>query len=239
MNWLDWVIIILLGYSTFQGLRYGLFLSMARLAGILAGLFAAYHYYQPFSLYLVEIWKIDEKIFPAVKEIFKSWVPVQSPSPPLTGKVVASISSFLPQGFLGSSGLPGQIIPNGDALLRSLSNTIIEAASFFVLFLAVTWVINIAGLLLTKLCDFSFLGPMNHLGGLIFGLLRGVAYVFILLLLLSPFQRTGTSSVPGAPPAACGKVFGESKLYQYFEPLIKNSGPGFSLPPLKGKDTTI
>ena len=232
MNWLDWVIIILVVYSTFQGLRYGLFLSLARLAGVLAGLFAAYAYYQPFSLYLVEHWRVNEKIFPVVREIFKSWIPVQSLIPPLPGKAAL----FSPLDLLGKTALPG-----GEALLRVISNTIVEAAGFMIIFFTVSMVINIAGLLLTRAAGFSLLGPVNHLGGLVFGLLRGIAYVFLLLLILSPFQRTGagTGTAPGAPPIAYGKAFHDSKLYPFFEPLLKTGAPELNLPPLKGKDTTV
>ncbi|MCL6638561.1 MAG: CvpA family protein [Firmicutes bacterium] len=233
MNWLDWVIIFLVGFSAFQGLRYGLFLSMARFAGILFGMLAAYHYYKPLSAYLVGRWRLDEVIAPLITQFLKPGYPLQKTGLLQPGKFTAAAAPSLPD-YLGKADPQALLAPYGEALARSFSNTAVEAASFLLIFFGVAWLINLAGLLLTRVADFSLLGPFNRFGGFLFGLFRGIACAFILLLVLAPFQRSGAAALPGAPPAsspsAYGKAFRDSLLFPYFEPLIRSNAVKFTIP---------
>ncbi|MHB1043917.1 MAG: CvpA family protein [Eubacteriales bacterium] len=217
MNWLDYTIIFLIFFSALQGVRYGLLRSLARFAGVLAGAIVAYSYYRPFASYLTGNWRLDEKIFPLVEKIMKFWPPAQNPPP---GKLTAlSVSYATPP-----VGLPGQIFQPFDFLTRTFSGLAVEALSFFLLFFGVAWAINLAGMFLTRIAEISLLSPLNRLGGLAFGVLRGVAYVTVFLLILSPFQKLDLKTDPGATPPVSGKAFKESVLFPYFEPFLKIGG---------------
>lgn len=215
MNWLDWLIIAVLAFSTIQGLRYGLVASVARLAGTLIGLGVAYTYYRPFAGYLSGQWNMEEKILPLVEKLLKLWSPTGNSVPPL-----------LPPGKLTSAGslAANPVNPVSDYLARMLASGVLEAMSFLVLLLVTAWVVNLAGRIFTKIADISFLGPLNHLGGFVFGAARGVVFVMIVLTLISPFQRTELlpGAVPNAPGSTlpAGNAFRDSKLLPYFQPLF-------------------
>lgn len=225
MNWLDWLIAGIIALSAFHGLRCGLLISVAKLAGLCAGLVVAFTYYRPFAQYLSGRWGIEQKILPLVDRILKSWLPAgNNYLPPV-----------LPSGKTTSTGfLAVNQTPLGDYLSSALASGVLEALSFLVLLIATAWVVNLAGRVLTKITDISFLGPLNHLGGLFFGAVRGLIVVMILLVLVSPLQRPGV--LPGGRSGAPGiyqlpgKTFQDSKLLPYFEPLFNAIGrplPGF------------
>jgi uncharacterized membrane protein required for colicin V production len=74
----------------------------------------------------------------------------------------------------------------------------------------------------------SLLGVPNRLGGFLFGSVRGLAVVVIILVLLTPFQNTTfpPNGQPGKPGAAQSpkKAFADSMLLPYFEPLFNAIG---------------
>lgn len=233
MNWLDWLIIAVLALSAFQGLRYGLLASVAKLAGILIGLGVAFTYYRPFAEYLSARWNMEEKILPLVEGIVKFWFPTINTVPPA-----------LPPGKLTSAGIliANPANPFGDYLARLFASGVLEAMSFLALLLATAWAVNLAGRVFTKIADISFLGPLNHLGGLFFGAVRGLVLVMIVLTLISPFQRSsllpgGSPGAPGAPSPR-GNSFQDSKLLPYFEPLFNAINRPLPGTPLKNNDRT-
>lgn len=210
MNWLDWLIIAILAWSTFQGLRRGLLVSVAKMAGLLAGLAVAYSYYRPLADYLSIRWHLEELMLPLTGPLLKFWQPAADVINPLTvsGKQMS-----------------------GDYVARLVAYSILEALTFLVLLMATVWLVNAGGRILTSFADFSLLGPLNHLGGLLFGLLKGLLFVMIILALLSPFQQQNPFSsdrvvTPGTA-APQGKAFGESVLLPYFKPLINTLNKTF------------
>lgn len=223
MNWLDWLIVVIVALSAFQGLRRGLLASLAGLAGTLVGLFVAYTYYRPLAEYLVINWNVEEKIKPLVMQLFKVWTPSLSPLP----------SAAQPGKLISTGGVVADQLPNiGDYLASSFTSVLLDALCFLALLLATTWAINLAGSILTKVAQFSLLGAPNRLGGLLFGTVRGLAVVIIILALLAPFQCTTPPPYkqPGTPSSTLQRssAFEGSKLLPFFEPLF--GAIGWSLP---------
>lgn len=106
----------------------------------------------------------------------------------------------------------------------SLASGALDALSFLALLLATAWVVGMAGGILTRIANLSFLGPLNHLGGLFFGAARGLIMVLIVLTLLLPFQRpillpSDRLEAPGVHRQP-GKAFQSSKLLPYCEPFL-------------------
>lgn len=207
MNWLDWLIIAVLGLSALQGLRYGLVASVAKLAGILIGLGVAFTYYRPFAEYLSSQWNMEEKILPLVEGLLKYLPSINTVPPALSpGKLTSA-------GMLTAN---NQLNPFGDYLTKLFASGVLDALSFLALLLVTVWVVNLAGRILTSIANITLMGPLNHLGGLVFGAVNGLLVVMIVLTLISPFQlsypTTGTSLPRGA--------FQDSKLLPYFVPLF-------------------
>jgi len=225
MNWLDWLIIAILVLSALQGMRCGLFVSVAKLVGVLSGLAVAVSYYKPLSEYLSTTWHLDEKILILTGPLLKYLLPLKSTVAP-----VVSLAKLLSPG-VGHAGIlkPAAVLPDGpgqtsilyDNIAGILAYGILEVITFLVLLLATALLVNLAGHFLTRIADISFLGPLNHFGGLLFGLFKGLLVVMIILAIISPFQQQ--DSIPEiypTPPGMTGmqsKAFKDSMLLPYFD----------------------
>lgn len=225
MNWLDWLIIAVIALSALQGLRHGLVASVAKLAGILVGLGVAYTYYRPFAEYLSTQWNMGEKIMPLVEGLLKYLPSINTVPPALSPEKLTST------GMLTAN--QNQLNPFSDYLTQIFATGVLEALSFLVLLLATVWVVNLAGRILTSIANIALMGPLNHLGGLVFGVAKGLLVVMIVLTLISPFQLPySTPGVrSGVPSATLPRgAFQDSRLLPYFEPLFKAINrplPGF------------
>ncbi|NQS76464.1 MAG: CvpA family protein [Peptococcaceae bacterium] len=226
MNWLDWLIIAIIIFTAFQGLRRGLILSVAKLAGVLLGFGLAISHYSDLAAYLNDQWQLNEKIMPLTSKIIELVFPTR-----LTGG-----SSFCTgQPVLAQVNPYSMLSSYGDYLAGSLTVMIVNAICFLALVLMAVWIVNLVGLLLDKVADLSFLGPLNHIGGLFFGGVKGVMVVMIILMLISPFQQIDLPQrnypqTPGVTPPDRHGVFADSKVLPYFVPLfnaIDRPLPGF------------
>ena len=232
MNWLDWLIVAVLVFSAFQGLRRGFVSSVAKLAGLLLGFIVGITYNRDLAAYLNSQWGIEDKIMPVTEKILKFFFPVKEAAGPVSN-ASATVS---PAGLAAAQPSPYSVLfPYSESLVSSFTATILNAICFLALILATVWLVNLAGYLLTRIAKATPLGPLNHIGGLIFGGIRGVIILMILLALMSPFQRTELlpENSIGVSPRQ-GGAFSNSKLLPYFAPLfnaIDRSLPGVT--PLK------
>ena len=222
MNWLDWLIIAVLVFSAFHGLRCGLVSSVAKLAGILLGFGVGITYYHDLAVYLNKQWNIEDKITPLSGKILKFFFPAKSTSVPAfhAGSTVSpgelAAGQFNPYSLLN---------PYGEYLARSLTTVVLNAICFLGLILITVWAVRLAGHVLGRLADISFLGPLNRIGGLFFGGARGVIIVMVVLTLLAPFQQNGLAPknntiTPGAATPAGDSAFAKSKILPCFAPLF-------------------
>jgi uncharacterized membrane protein required for colicin V production len=218
LNWLDLLIVAVLVFSAFQGFRCGLVSSVAKLAGLLVGFGVGITYNRDLAAYLNKQWGIEDKIMPLTEKVLRFLFPVKEAA----GPAYNAGGTVSPGGLAAAQPSPyNMLYPYGESLVSSFAATILNAICFLALILATVWIVNLAGHLLTRIAKTSPLGPLNHIGGLIFGGFKGVIIVMILLALMSPFQRTGLSpgNSGGASPRQ-GGTFSESKLLPYFSPFF-------------------
>lgn len=205
MNWLDWIILLVIGFSALQGMYSGLLAGLTRLLGIVAGFVVAASYYRTLAGFLSDRLNLDTIIAPLIKEGIKKLLPAGyiSPGGDITSLSVAPV-------------IPGVPSPS-DLISQTVAAGFLDVISFLALFLAVTSLASAIGHMLTGLANLSLLGPVNSIGGLVFGLVRGFVLVVIILALLAPFQLPAFS--PGEQFLA-GKALRESRLAPYFQPLV-------------------
>ena len=218
MNWLDWLIVMVLGFSAFQGFRRGLMSSVAKLAGLLVGFGVGITYNRDLAAYLNKQWGIEDKITPLTEKVLRFFFPAKEAA----GSVYTGGGTLSPGDLAAAQLSPySMLYPYGESLVSSFAATILNAICFLALVVATVWIVNFAGHLLTRIAKASPLGPLNHIGGLIFGGVKGIIIVMIVLALMSPFQRSellpGNNS--GASPGR-GGAFSESKMLPYFSPLF-------------------
>jgi uncharacterized membrane protein required for colicin V production len=235
LNWLDWLIVAALAFSAFQGLRSGLVSSVAKLAGILLGFGLGITYYRDLAGYLNNQWHIEDKIMPLTGKILNIFFPAKLTAAPAfyTGSTVSPVD-------LAAAQLSPYSILNsyGEYLTRAFTAVIINALCFLALIMVTVWVVNLVGHILSKIADVSFLGPLNHIGGLFFGGVKGIIIVMIFLTVISPFQRNdllpgNNSGTPGGESSSGDGAFSKSKILPYFVPLFNAMDrPLQGLPPL-------
>ncbi|MFX4262971.1 CvpA family protein [Pelotomaculum propionicicum] len=231
MNWLDWLIVAALALSAFQGLRSGLVSSVAKLAGILLGFGLGLTYYRDLAGYLNNQWRLEDKIMPLTGKILEFFFPVKLTSAPAlyAGPAASPAAPLDPYGMLNTY---------GEYLARSFTAVIINAICFLALIALTVWAVNMAGHILTRIADVSFLGPLNHIGGLFFGGVKGIIIVMIFLTVISPFQRAdlqpgNPAQTPGGKSSSGNGAFSDSKMLPYFVPLFNAiDRPLQGLPPL-------
>lgn len=231
MNWLDWLIVAALAFYAFQGLRCGLVSSVAKLAGILLGFGLGLTYYRDLAGYLNNQWRLEDKLMPLTGKILDFFYPVKLTSAPAlyAGPPALPAATLDPYGMLNTY---------GEYLARSFTTVIINAICFLALIAVTVWVVNMAGYILTKIADISFLGPLNHIGGLLFGAVKGIVVVMIFLTVISPFQRAdlrpgNPAQNPDGKPSSGEGAFSDSKILPYFVPLFTAiDRPLQGLPPL-------
>lgn len=69
-----------------------------------------------------------------------------------------------------------------------IKNPGIEKVIYFILiFLVVTIAVNLTGMILSKVFKWSALGLLDHIGGFIFGFIKGIMVTGIILFLLAKF----------------------------------------------------
>lgn len=219
MNWLDWLIVAVLVFSAFQGLRSGLLSSVAKLAGILLGFGLGITYYRDLAGYLNTQWHLEEKVMPLTGKILNYFFPVKLTAAP----------QIDPYGMLNSY---------GEHMARSFTTVVLNALCFLALIIVTVWAANLIGLILTRIANVSFLGPLNRLCGLFFGGVKGIIIVMIFLTVISPFQQADLlpgkpAETPGGTSSRGGGAFSDSKILPYFVPLFNAiDRPLQGLPPL-------
>ncbi|RJQ32517.1 MAG: CvpA family protein [Peptococcaceae bacterium] len=208
MNWLDWAILLVVGFSTMQGLRFGLVASLTRLLGVVVGLVVAANYYWVLTSFLSNRLHLDERIAPVIKEGIQKWLPLKDigPAGGITNLTAVPV-------------MPGGLTVGGiaDLVVQTITTGFLDVVSFLVLFVAVIFLANAIGRILTGVVNLSLLGPINSLGGLVFGLVRGLVMVVIVLALLKPFQLPVSSS---GEHFWATKIIQESRFAPYFLPLV-------------------
>lgn len=184
MNWLDWILTIILVLSVWRGAKAGFFVSVARLLGLVLGLAAAFTWHKSLSLYLDRQWHWGESISVFILEHF----------PQAIGGALESIAPGNLTAPLAGTGqlLEGMASGYAATAAREMAGSVLELLSFIILALAVYVLVNIMMRAISGAAAHTILGPVDRLGGLILGLLRGGLVIIIAAALLNPLYSTGT-----------------------------------------------
>ncbi len=191
---MDVIIIVIIAFSALRGFCSGLILSVTKLLGFIVGLLVAFKFYRAFADYLIVVWNLDQKLLLLFKPVLNIWLPLKT-------------SSTLY--FTGDSALGLNIV-----------HGLIGIIAFVLLLIVVDISIKIFGKILNSLFDWGIFAPVNRLGGLIFGTLRGALLVLILFAVLLPLQVS--TSVFGGEMALT-KAINDSFLGSFFWQIINQA----------------
>ncbi|WP_347489473.1 CvpA family protein [Desulfoscipio sp. XC116] len=181
MNWLDWVLIVIIAFSALRGLSGGFFAGVARIIGLILGIAVAFTGYRPLAAYLDKQWGWGDNIAEFLVNRFS-----HSLLQEIADKF--SIDKF-------GQNIPysnSQLISEGlSTIAHQIAVTLLEFLSFIVLLLVVALIVRMIMRFFSGAVAHTFLSPLDHLGGLLLGLVRGVIIVLIVALLIEPVLAAG------------------------------------------------
>lgn len=184
MNWLDWLLIIIISLSAWHGLKAGFIVGVARLLGLVLGLAAAFTGYKNLAVYLDHQWNWGESISVFILERF--------PQALINGALDSIAPGSLTEPTPGSEQLLEDMVTGYAAnAAREMAGSVLELISFAILALAVYILVNIMMRALSGAASHSLLGPLDRIGGLILGLARGGLVIIIAAALLNPMYSAG------------------------------------------------
>lgn len=130
--------------------------------------------------------------------------------------LVREVFTFL--GIVGGALIAGRtyelVLPFVEKFISSAN--LAKIVSFILIFLVAAILIHLLGVVISKLFKILFLGWLNRIFGLLFGLIKGVAIVLVAILLLSKFPLASSKKLLEdsivAPPAFT--------LLEFFLPLL-------------------
>lgn len=169
---IDIILIAILALSAFFGYKKGLVKLGAKLfAGIIAIIITVI-IYKPVSEIIIKNTQVDEKIENII---------VQNTTKAITKNGANVITEKIED----------EILPDE---AKNISNWIVYAVTAVVLFLAVKIILNIIISLLNFVANLPILKQFNEIGGIIYGLLRGILIIYICILLIGVVTKVKPES---------------------------------------------
>lgn len=180
---LDLIVILIIALFTFIGYKQGLIKSAIKIASFFIAIIIALVLYKPVSTLIINNTTIDDKIENTIIEK----VTPEGMKP----EDEASQATKIPQGF----------IVEANNSIKDIANTttikIIEVCTVLVLYIIARIALKFVAELGDLIAKIPILKQFNKLGGTIFGLIKGLLIVYVILAvvyLISPLLKENTSN---------------------------------------------
>lgn len=200
MNWLDWLILAVVGLSAVQGLRRGLVLTLTRLISLVGAIVAALVLTRPVVTFLETRFGLVTSFSQAVA----GWVRLPADfaatkvSELSAGQLVALLErSGLPEPYQEAvvawiAETPGQVALSLDRFIhQGLALLLANAVAFLVLLVLARCVIGLFGRTLSGALHSLGAGSLDYLGGLALGAAQAALILGLLLGLSQPWLAAG------------------------------------------------
>ena len=161
----DLIIVAIVLLSTFLAYRKGLITLAIQLVAVVIAIILTLLLYKPVSNVIINLTGIDETIQNAILEEAND---IMTNDGEGTNQVVETIqNNMLPE------------------TARTISINIIEGAVILILYIVIRIALKFVTALANLVAKLPILNQLNQLGGIIYGILRGLLIVYILLLLVN------------------------------------------------------
>lgn len=206
LNWVDWLIVAIVGYTALCGLRRGLVLTLTRFVGQIGALVAAFVLTRPASALLETRFGLASRLAGFVARFVRL--------PEDFGQVfVDRLSSGQLWGLLDRSGLPVQYreavvtwiadAPGAAAVSltefihQGLGMLLLNVITFVGLLVLANWVVSLFGRGVSGTVRHMGADPLDRLGGLGLGGVQGALICAVVLGLGMPFLATSGFAAVG------------------------------------------
>ena len=161
----DIIIVAIILLSTFLAYRKGLITLAIQLVAVVIAIVLTLLLYKPVSNVIINVTAIDETIQNAILEEANN---IMTNDEEGAKQVVETIqNNMLPE------------------TARTISINIIEGAVILILYIVIRIVLKFITALANLVSKLPILNQLNQLGGIIYGILRGILIVYIILLLVN------------------------------------------------------
>ena len=161
----DIIIVAIILLSTFLAYRKGLITLAIQLVAVVIAIVLTLLLYKPVSNVIINVTAIDETIQNAILEEANN---IMTNDQEGANQVVETIqNNMLPE------------------TARTISINIIEGAVILILYIVIRIALKFVTALANLVSKLPILNQLNQLGGIIYGILRGVLIIYILLLLVN------------------------------------------------------
>lgn len=191
MNWLDVVVLLIMGGEVFRAFRQGMVKTLIELGAWIVALIAAKLYYKALAAYMVARFDIfsnlEETIYNSLTKNFSTQDQLQQAvaKGQLGGSLdMPNIISKLPGDLVTKAGDSMNQAVYGD-LSHRISEWIINGSSFMMIVFGIITALSVLTLFLDQIMKLPLLKEANKLGGIVVGLIRGAFSVLVLMTLIT------------------------------------------------------
>ena len=161
----DLIIVAIILLSTFLAYKKGIITLAIQLVAVVIAIVLTLILYKPVSNVIINVTGIDETIQNAILEEAND---IMTNGEEGSNQVVESIqNNMLPE------------------TARTISINIIEGAVILILYIVIRIILRFVTALANLVSKLPILNQLNQLGGIIYGILRGILIVYIILLLVN------------------------------------------------------
>lgn len=178
---LDLIVILVIALFTFIGYKQGLIKVAIKIASFFIAIIIALVLFKPVSTLVINNTTIDDKIENAIIE-----------------KITPE--GMKPEDKVEAQNLPSGIIKNTNDSIKSIAETLttklIEICTILILYIVARIVLKFIAALATLIEKIPILKQFNNLGGTVYGLVKGVLIVYVVLAIIylaSPLLKENTS----------------------------------------------
>ncbi|QIB27888.1 CvpA family protein [Caloranaerobacter azorensis] len=229
MNWVDYVVIVILLVNGIGGLSKGLIITVFNLFGFILSLYIAKLYYPVVANFI----KNNPNIIGTIKEYVTTRVEIIMNKIGNSGSIgdffeILKLPSKLGKNMINdpnvNSYMNNTMNTASDMISTKLTGLFIDIISVIIVFLAAKFILYIIVSILDNIAHLPVLRQINKLAGLVFGLIKGVFILYILFAIITPV-------ITMFPDGAIAKGVYDSTIgyYLYSNNLIIDYLKGYGL----------
>lgn len=203
----DLIIVAILALSIFLGYRKGLVKLAVKLCAVVIALVVTLILYQPISNIIINNTGLDEKLQDIIleksNEVVEQSVSTvnDTPAQELTGQMAEEAKN--------------ELLPSA---ARDLAVNIIRIGVMLVLYIVIKIAISIIAALADKIADLPILHQFNKAGGIIYGAIRGIIVIYVILMLIGVVGEINPENraYKEVESSHLGKVMYENNVFELF-----------------------
>lgn len=197
----DLIIIAIIVLSTFLAYRKGLIKLAIGLCSFVIAIVVTFILYQPISNLVINTTKIDETIENAIYEKANEMMQENKTENELTNQIIETTKN--------------QMLPE---TARNLAINIVTGGVLIVLFLAIKIGLMFVSILSDAISKLPIINQLNKTGGMIYGILRGILLIYVILLILTISGQIAPSNTinQGVDESFLGKAMYQNNILNVF-----------------------